>query len=230
MFRPAAKFCLISFCVLASFVACAETPSASHSPDPRSPASWVIEQMPGGEVLITNEALTIRDKHGCTVWWRAKLSAPVTIRYKAKVLSSSRVSDLNCFWMATDPQQPEELFHKTHTRTGAFASYDGLRTYYVGYGGNNNTTTRFRRYDGTGKRPLLPEHDLQAKKFLLIPDHSYTIQIEVRSDGTSVYSRDGVAVFRFTDPEPLRSGWFGFRTVDATIVITDFLIEKPTSL
>ena len=33
------------------------------------------------------------------------------------------------------------------------ATYDTLRTYYVGYGGNANTTTRFRRYDGTGARP-----------------------------------------------------------------------------
>jgi hypothetical protein len=44
-----------------------------------------------------------------------------------------------------------------HPRTGAFADYDTLKTYYVGQGGNGNTSTRFRRYVGRpGERPLLP--------------------------------------------------------------------------
>ena len=42
-----------------------------------------------------------------------------------------------------------------------FAAYNDLKTYYVGLGGNRNTTTRFRRYIGDPEtRPLLPEHDL----------------------------------------------------------------------
>ena len=33
-------------------------------------------------------------------------------------------------------------------RSGTFAEYNDLLTYYVGLGGNRNTTTRFRRYIG----------------------------------------------------------------------------------
>ena len=41
-------------------------------------------------------------------------------------------------------------------RSGAFADYNDLLTYYVGLGGNRNTTTRFRRYIGDPVlRPLL---------------------------------------------------------------------------
>ena len=67
-----------------------------------------------------------------------------------------RVSDLNCFWMATDSRSPDDLF--ATRRSGKFSDYDRLRTYYVGLGDNGNSTTRFRRYIGTQDlRPLLPD-------------------------------------------------------------------------
>ncbi|MFM1748708.1 MAG: hypothetical protein RLZZ188_2374, partial [Verrucomicrobiota bacterium] len=113
-------------------------------------ANWSVEQMPGGSVTVESGALVIRDSAGCTVWWRERLTAPVEIEYEARVVMAGgpfdRLSDLNCFWMGT----------------GRFADYNTLHTYYVGQGGNGNTTTRFRRYDGTDARPLRPEHDLSA--------------------------------------------------------------------
>jgi hypothetical protein len=175
-------------------------------------------------------SMTIVNKTGITVWFRHRLTAPVTIRYSAKVLSTGRVSDLNCFWMATDPAQPDgQLFVPGRARDGRFGSYDTLRTYYVGYGGNNNTTTRFRRYDGTGARPLLPSHDLSAPEFLLKPDHVYQIALTVNSDGRVQFIRDGVVVFDWTDPQPLRSGWFGFRSVDSQIEIRNFEVHAGVS-
>jgi hypothetical protein len=68
-------------------------------------------------------------------------------------VANDRVSDLNCFWMAAGGRR----------RSGKFADYNDLRAYYVGQGGNGNTTTRFRRCIGDPVlRPLLPEHDLTA--------------------------------------------------------------------
>ncbi len=188
-------------------------------------ANWVVEQQPGGTVTAENGRLVINDAGGCTVWWREPLSAPVRITYTARVSSAARVSDLNCFWMATDPARPDDLFAEGHTRDGKFAGYDSLRTYYVGYGGNNNTTTRFRRYDGSGARPLLPQHDLSAPEFLLKPDHAYRIELVVTADGRVQFKRDGVMVFDWQDPEPLRRGWFGFRTVQSRIEISDFQVH-----
>jgi hypothetical protein len=188
-------------------------------------AKWVVEQQPGGNVTVADGRMLITDAGGCTVWFRERLTAPVTIRYTARVTSGGRVSDLNCFWMADDPARPGDLFGPGHGRTGKFATYDRLRTYYVGYGGNANTTTRFRRYDGSGARPLRPEHERTAPEFLLKPDHAYEITLVAAADGRVQYIRDGDVVFDWTDPEPLRHGWFGFRTVDSRIEITNFRVQ-----
>lgn len=191
-------------------------------------AQWVVEQQPGGTVTAQDGFLRIDDARGCTVWLKQKLTAPVVIRYEARVLSSGRVSDLNCFWMASDPRQPD-LFAAGHGRTGKFSAYDALQTYYVGYGGNANTTTRFRRYDGTGARPLLPEHDRQTPAFLLQAGHWYQIELVATDDGKVQFSRDGMVVFDFHDPAPLREGWFGFRTVNSRIDIRNFRVSSPAA-
>jgi hypothetical protein len=196
----------------------------ASSPLLEQPGLWVIEQQQPGSATFRNGMLEIRDKNGCTVWFRRPLMAPVRIRFTATLRSTGRVSDLNCFWMATDPRCPEDLFHPRHERTGAFSTYDSLRTYYVGYGGNNNTTTRFRRYDGTGARPLLPEHDLKGENVLLKPEQPYHIEITV-AQGVTRYARNGEVLFTFRDAQPLETGWFGFRTVDSHIDVTAFEIS-----
>jgi hypothetical protein len=190
---------------------------------------WVVEQQPGGTVTLKDGVLVINDAGGCTVWWREKMKAPVKISYRAKVTGGERVSDLNCFWMATDPRTDAhgDFFAKDSGRDGIFAHYDGLRTYYVGCGGNGNTTTRFRRYDGKGARPLLPEHDKQTEEFLLEDGREYLIEIAVTADGLTTWSRDGAVVFSYRDPEPLREGWFGFRTVWSRIEVREFKVVKP---
>ena len=63
---------------------------------------WKPEQQPGGKVVFEEDALRVHDKKGCTIWLREKLRAPILIEYEATVASSGRVSDLNCFWMASD--------------------------------------------------------------------------------------------------------------------------------
>jgi hypothetical protein len=216
---------LLLFFSLTSLSACAAKPSPRHTDDFRSGLkNWIVEQQPGGRVTAENGILTIADESGCTVWFREKLRAPVTIRYDATLSPDARVSDLNCFWMASDPAHPDDLFFSGHKRTGAFATYDPLRTYYVGYGGNTNTTTRFRRYDGSGARPLLPEHDLSDKKFLLEPGRTYKIELRAR-DGLVEFLRDGEVLFTYRDPAPLTEGWFGFRTVKSKIQIQNFRID-----
>lgn len=190
---------------------------------------WQVEQMPGGRVQAEDAALVIEDSAGCTVWWRQKLTAPVEISYDVTVVSRGgphdRVSDVNCFWMAQDPQAPDRCpFAPGHARSGKFGDYDSLLTYYVGMGGNTNTTTRFRRYDGTPARPLLPEHDLQAPEFLLQPNRTYRIKLVAR-DGVAEFWRDGEKLFTFTDPAPLASGWFALRTVKSHLEIRNLQIR-----
>ena len=137
-----------------------------------------------------------------------------------------RVSDVNCFWMATDPRAPDGCpFATGHGRTGKFSDYDSLRTYYVGMGGNTNTTTRFRKYDGQGARPLLPEHDLRAREFLLEPNRTYHLRVVAKA-GAAEFWRDGVRILSYQDPAPLTEGWFGFRTVQSHLEIRNVKVTS----
>jgi hypothetical protein len=188
---------------------------------------WSLEQAPGGRAYLQDGAMVIEDAGGTTLWFRERLTAPLEITYEAEVVVRGgpldRLSDLNCFWLAQDPTQPAGALPSG--RTGKFSDYDNLLTYYVGYGGNNNTTTRFRRYDGKGERPLLPESDLRAVPFLLVANHVYHVRI-VATGGTTEFWRDGERVFYYADSQPLSSGYFAFRTVRSHLVIRNFSIRS----
>ncbi len=137
---------------------------------------------------------------------------------------NDRVSDLNVFWMATDARLPGDLF--ATKRSGAFADYNRLRTYYVGQGGNSNSTTRFRRYIGEqDSRPLLPEHDLRTPEVLLKPNVPRAVQL-VASGVVVQYYDDGKLLFDFRDPAPYTRGHFAFRTVTSHIRIRGFRVYR----
>ncbi len=185
---------------------------------------WVVEQQPGGSVAVEDGVLRILDKKGCTVWYKHPVEGPVRISYTVTANSTERVSDINCFWMASDLDHEADLFAEGHGREGAFAQYDDLQLYYVGYGGNYNSTTRFRRYLGRGEKPLLPGFDLSDEQYMIKPDKDY--RIELVADGKKAqYYRDGELIFEYEDPNPLTKGWFGFRTVWSDLSISDLRIE-----
>jgi hypothetical protein len=155
---------------------------------------------------------------GCTVWFRPELRGPVVIEYEATMIRrggpNDRVSDLNCFWMATGARR----------RSGKFADYNDLRAYYVGQGGNGNTTTRFLRYIGDPVlRPLLPEHDLQAP----LLEANVPMKIRLVADGGRIqYWTNGSLIFDFHDPAPYTRGRFGFRTTFSHVEIRNFRVSR----
>jgi hypothetical protein len=112
---------------------------------------WRVEAVEGTSVKVQGGKLVIDSPGGVTVWLNKMLIGNYTIQYDWKVMvaggKNDRLSDLNQFWMATDPKS-DSLF----TRQGKFEEYDSLNLYYVGMGGNRNTTTRFRKYDGNGDK------------------------------------------------------------------------------
>jgi len=186
--------------------------------------NWIVEtpESVNSKVETKNGKLIINVDHGATVWFNKKLSGNILIEYNRKVIMNNgyndRLSDLNQFWMATDPHR-ENLF----TRSGTFSEYDSLRLYYAGIGGNSNTTTRFRKYLGNGERKLFT--DLQDEHHLLQPNKTYLIQLVVYNGTTKVFV-DGEQYFSFTDDEPLTEGYFGFRTVQSHQEIDDFKVYR----
>ncbi|HKE26183.1 MAG TPA: DUF6250 domain-containing protein [Bryobacteraceae bacterium] len=191
--------------------------------------NWVPELEKPGTVTAHNGVLTIDIPAGGTLWFKPELSGSVRIEYTATMISAGgpndRVSDLNCFWMATDPRSPDDFF-AAH-RSGKFADYNQLRAYYVGQGGNTNSTTRFRRYIGDPVlRPLLPQHDLKDPSVLLTPNVPYRIRLLAQGN-TIRYSANGRLIFDFHDPEPYTRGRFGFRTTFSHVELRNFRVYRP---
>lgn len=171
--------------------------------------SYVLEYAakPGNVIENRDGRLRIDVDSGATVWLDKPLSGDVLITYTRRVVvdggKNDRLSDFNHFWMARDPHKAS-LF----TRSGKLEDYDDLELYYVGFGGNTNSTTRFRRY-GDGQRVLLGEFKDQAH--LLEANRDYAIEIAVYK-GCTRMRVDGQDWFSYRDPRPLARGYFGFRT------------------
>ncbi len=179
--------------------------------------AWFVEAE--GDGRVTWSADSVADIHapgGLTLWYRQRMQGDVTIEYEARICGDGRVSDLNCFWMASDPTA-KDVFSNAQQRGGRFVESYTMQLYYMGFGGNHNTTTRFRRYTGDRRgvdsvafRPAILR-EYTDKEHLITPDHWYNIKVEL-TDGHARYTIDGETLVDFVDPHPLTSGYFGFRT------------------
>ena len=191
-------------------------------------ARWTSELERPGKMEARDGILTIDVPAGCTLWFRPELRGDVAIQYEARMVqaggANDRVSDLNAFWMATDARSPRNLF--ATRRSGKFSDYNQLRSYYVGQGGNSNTTTRFRRYIGDAvERPLLPEHDLRSPDVLLQANVWQTVQLVAMGKRIRYY-RDGRLIFDFVDTAPYTHGRFGFRTTASHVELRNFRVYR----
>lgn len=217
----------VFICFAISLFACKSIDRNSFDNRYLTADNWVIEQQPGGKVIFDNNTMEIIDAKGCTVWFKHKLNAPVQIEYDVTVIDNKgvfdRVSDLNCFWMANDPKNPTDFFKASKNRQGFFPNYHELTQYYVGYGGHDNSKTRFRRYDGNKDRPLLPEHDLSAKEFMIVANKKLHITL-IATENQVLYLRDGEIIFDVKDKLPYLNGYFGIRTVENHMKIENLKI------
>jgi hypothetical protein len=190
--------------------------------------NWRVEaESPAARVTAAKGVIDIDTPKGLSLWYLPRLSAPVAIEFEVMAVSeggpNDQVSDVNAFWMASDAG--ESVLE--HRRSGAFADYDALSTYYVGIGGNRNTTTRFRRYVGrAGDRPLLPGHDLRDAADLLVPNR--WVRVRLIADGHRIaVERDGRTLFSLDDPEPYTRGHFALRTTQSHLRVRALRITRP---
>jgi hypothetical protein len=205
------------------------TPATRPTVTTPAASDWRIEAEQAALVTL-GDVIDIETPAGLSLWYMRELRGPVAIEFDALAVSeggaNDEVSDLNAFWMARDPHvRGGSVFGRK--RSGAFAEYDDLKTYYVGIGGNRNTTTRFRRYVGEpGNRPLLPGHDLKGAENLLVPNR--WTHVRLIADGRHVaVERDGRRIFELDDTQPYRRGWFALRTTKSHLRIRNLRIGKP---
>ena len=195
---------------------------------------WKVEsESPDYKVTFIGDTAEIVSPKGLTLWRKEKMSGRVTIEYDACIVvekEGDRLSDLNCFWMASDPTCPDNIWKREKWRNGIFLNCYSLQLYYMGYGGNYNSTTRFRRYDGNEAgitdpkaRPAIWKEYTDADH-LLKANHWYHIKI-TNEDNRISYYIDGKQLVDFRDAEPLTEGWFGFRTTLSRTRITNFRYE-----
>lgn len=196
---------------------------------------WVVEAEAGGYVTWSKDSVAdIHAQGGLTLWHTSKMQGNVVIEYDARIVGDARVSDLNCFWMASlptgkgdSPISPKHL----KERGGAFLNSYTMQLYYVGYGGNYNKTTRFRRYDGDARgvsqaeyRPAILREYLDSAH-LIQADHWYHIRLE-QIDGRVRYIIDGECLVDFVDTKPLTEGYFGFRTTLSHAQLKNFTFSS----
>ena len=206
---------------------------------------WRLEaQDPRAVVQAQDGVLDVQTPAGLTLWFMRPLAGTYTIRYTATALPApasagalaGRVSDLNMFWNASEADGgPPQV------RNGAFAAYDTLRSYYVGFGANSNRSTRLRHYEGSGKRTLLDGYadGLEAEAgdrrgamtaaTQLVPGVPVQVQIVSRAPTPAdpVHLRwqaNGHTQFTLASAAPLQAGWFALRTTASRLQLRHFVV------
>ena len=79
-------------------------------------SDWAVEaESHESKVSLTNDgAIDIIAPKGLTLWYKRPMQGNVVIEYDARIVVEehnnnawNRLSDLNCFWQATDPKQKD---------------------------------------------------------------------------------------------------------------------------
>ena len=186
--------------------------------------NWFCElkQTPNNRIFVENGQLVMDVANGATVWFKQKLKNNWCIAFDRTVPmqggKNDRLSDFNLFWQATDPHA-KRLFG----RSPDFENYDTLSLYYIGFGGNTNTTTRFRKYQGNGEKTILKEYTEGG--YLLEANKTYHCLLVMHRDSMFFYAND-VLFFAYKDVKPLKKGYFGFRTTQSRQWIDNVKVYK----
>ncbi len=206
---------------------------------------WRVEsESPDYQVTFRGDTCELLAPKGLTLWRREKLQADCAVEYDVQVVmerEGDRLSDMNCFWLASDPAA-KDIWQRSRWRNGIFNRCYSLQMYYLGYGGNYNSTTRFRRYTGTVAPDAAPSDtaflrppvliEFTDSAHLLRPNHWYHVKLQTSGGRTQMWIDDELIV-SYLDPAPLTEGWFGFRTTLSRTRITGFRhyrVSQPSLL
>ena len=185
--------------------------------------NWVVQiQEKEGfvelSVVARNNTLDcLLPSRGCTVWLKKKLPSRITITYDVicptpnPPISGVHPRDINNFWMASDPVDPDQGLFDSTRYTGAFGSYDKMNGYYASTGGGSNAkanvTTRMRRYprevDGKPKEHIALNDKDEKPGYLITPDKVMKIQL-VAYDDLVQYIVDGKLIYEMSQGDTIQ--------------------------
>ena len=227
---------------------------------------WVVQMqevrgVPEAKVEVKEGSLDcLVPGRGCTVWFKEKMKTRLAITYEVvcpepeERVVGIEVKDVNNFWLASDPKDPEKGLFDSRRYTGDFTTYNKMNGYYASSGGGRNTTTRMRRYPREVKGRLV-EHialkDRDGKKdFLITPGKVMKVQL-VAFDDLVQYIVDGKLVYEMAFGEEIavekyrkgrrrddfddydddefpfhREGFFGFRMVGTHHIYSKFRVHE----
>ena len=200
--------------------------------------NWIGEDSSGKFKMIkVDDCLDIVSPDGLTLWYDECLTGNYEISYRIKVVMEGgkydRLSDMNCFWGAKDLKYPDNIYARKDWRAGIFKNYNTLNLFYVGYGGNENKTTRFREYhsefygiDENKIKPLVKEYTDEAH--LLKPNRWYEVVITV-TDGKTTFAVDGEELFCHPISRGQGDGYFAIRLWKNHVQVSDFVVRKAES-
>ncbi len=222
------KILIINLCVFSSLLAFSQRENAGkllYSDNfNKDLSSWIVEfeQPESSTIELIDKKLNLSSSKGATVWFNHKLSGNIMITYNAILVDAGgkndRVSDLNAFWMASEPQKENPF-----GRNGHFEAYDNLNLYYAGVGGHYNKFTRFRKYNSNGEKPVLKEYS--DAPHLLNGNKTYTIKIVVNNGLIQYYLNDEL-YWELKDGMPYKEGYFGFRTTISHQQFSNFKVYQ----
>ena len=119
--------------------------------------------------------------------------------------------DINNFWMASDPEDPDQGLFDRARYDGAFGSYDKMYGYYASTGGGGakaaNLTTRMRRYPReAGGKPAahIALNDKDGKAgYLITPNKVMSVQL-VAYDDVIQYIVDGKLIYQIAGGDQIQ--------------------------
>ena len=197
-------------------------------------SDWAVEDSSGKlQITCIGDTMDIVSPDGLSLWYKKCLTGNYEISYRVKVITENgmydRLSDLNCFWGADDPEYPDDFFARSSWRKGVFQNYNTLNLYYVGYGGNENKTTRFRAYHGeyygvddAKIKPVIKEYTDESH--LLKSGQWYDIRIRV-VNGITTFCMNGEELFRLPIKDNEGDGYFALRLWKNHVSFTDFQVK-----
>jgi hypothetical protein len=129
---------------------------------------------------------------------------------KHTAVKGVQTRDINNFWLATDPADPDQGLFDSTRYTGKFGTYDKMQGYYASTGGGGgiaNLTTRMRRYPRKENGQPVDHIALNDKDgkpgYLITPDKAMTVQL-VAYDDVVQYIVDGKVIYQIAQGDQIQ--------------------------